>query len=178
MFVELYDSSNNWLDAISGYGVSLSYTFDTPGTYYARVSPDYIDESTGSAYSLTLEQIATPERDSFEVDDSPEQASSIAIGEVQSRTFHVSVDQDWVAIEITEATTLTMSTQNLSGDLDTTLTLFDSDMNEVAYNDDFQDLESQIEYTFDTPGTYYLLAGPLDIAIPGATYELAVIESN
>lgn len=177
-YIDLYDASINWLASVEGYSEALTYIFDTPGTYYALVSTEYVDELTGNAYTLSLEQIPTPDPDSFEVDDSPGQASSIAVDEVQSRNFHVSNDQDWAVIEVTDATTLTMTTQNLASDLDTTLTLFDGEMSELAYNDDDQGLESRIDHTFETPGTYYLLAAPLSGANPGATYELTVVQGN
>jgi subtilisin family serine protease len=73
-------------------------------------------------------------------------------------------DVDIVAIDA-DAGTIILATINAGGsgsDLDSVLRLFDSDGNELTFNDDFNGLDSRIEFAIGAAGTYYVAVSGFD----------------
>ena len=175
----LLDSTQTELQSNDNFNPRIDYSFDTPGTYYLLVEPfGGMAELVDTEYELSVDEVIPDAPDAFEPDDTSDDASVIDIGGFQSHNFHLPGDRDWVAIEVLEPVTLTMSTLNLGGLADTTMTLLDSTLTELDFNDDFDGLASRIDFSFETPGTYYLLIQPFggSASIPGSTYDLEVAE--
>jgi len=94
----------------------------------------------------------TVEADSFEPDNSFATASSISVGESQSRTLPVG-DQDMILLETSEAYELSISTTGSVGG--TTVRLLASSGGELAAGDTWNDFGS-LEYAPLPAGQYYI----------------------
>ncbi|MCS7072305.1 MAG: LCCL domain-containing protein, partial [Anaerolinea sp.] len=81
-------------------------------------------------------------------------ARSIAIGETLNGNL-TSGRSDGYLIDVTAGTTVQI---NMDADFDTYLEIRDSSGTQVAYNDDFNGLNSQITYTFPATGQFTIVA--------------------
>lgn len=132
--------------------------------------------------SLTPTATPHPCADAYEPDDDWSEAKPIATdGTVQSRTFHVAGDVDYVKFAAVSGSRYEMWTTNLGGGIlnDTVLTLYASDGTTVlAYNDDdpLAPPASRLHWVCSATGTYYLKAAQRDPTIGGCefTYALGV----
>jgi hypothetical protein len=72
-------------------------------------------------------------------------------------------------LDLSAGDTVTISTEVTTGDLDTTITLFAPDGDEVAYNDDRGDgtYNSLLTYTAESSGTYRIVIGRYDDSTRG-----------
>jgi hypothetical protein len=71
----------------------------------------------------------------------------------------VPVDDDWMVLNVTAGKVYSMYTKDLSGPTDTVIALYNSNLEKLAENDDYQPgggLASRIDFTFSTAGIYYL----------------------
>ncbi|MBI3468045.1 MAG: DVUA0089 family protein [Planctomycetes bacterium] len=147
----------------------LEYTFNTAGTYYLGVS-GYPNRSynsvtgdgdvNGKAGPYTL--ILTP----LDLDDQIAEAISLgAINQTQTRTgesISFGIDVDVFSFSVVAGQRIGFDIDRPSGSLDSYVRLFDSAGNQLASNDDGPmpgeppSLESYLEYTFSSAGTYYL----------------------
>ncbi|MCG8568798.1 MAG: PPC domain-containing protein [Spirochaetes bacterium] len=109
---------------------------------------------------LVLEPV--PVADSYESDNNTTDAKTITSGETQNRSLHVSSDIDYIKFEASAGNEYTFETILSSNRTDTVMYLYDSSNNELADNDDYNNLESRIDYSFTTAGTYYLKVIPFD----------------
>lgn len=90
------------------------------GTYYIKVA-EFGSDRAISAYTLTVnwtDSVPVPPGDSFEVDDTPATAKSIANGQTQNRSIHVAGDVDWATLTIgaNGASNVRIETAGVSGD--------------------------------------------------------------
>ena len=101
--------------------------------------------------------------DSYEPDNSPAEASSIALdGTSQTHTFYPDDDWDWMTFPASAGHVYTSTTFNLLLDTDTVLRLYDTDGSTLlAINDDYpgapEPFASQIVWTAPADGDYYLM---------------------
>ena len=92
--------------------------------------------------------------DQYEPDNDSGQAKTIQSGIAQTHSIIPATDEDWVSFILTSASDLTIETNGTSGD--TRMWLYDSDLNEIAYNDDDGvNYFSKITQTGLGAGTYY-----------------------
>ncbi len=111
--------------------------------------------------------------DSYEVDDGPDAARLLPLGEpVQTHSFHTALDFDWFRFEgLTPGWSYAVRTSNLKPGTDTYMELFSATMQQIATNDDIDvalcvgDAQhpgllpfcaSAISWTAATSGPYYL----------------------
>lgn len=94
---------------------------------------------------------------------------SIAPGGSVTDTLEVVGDHDWFRIELTEGQTITISLDGsgINALSDPYLRLRDADGNEIAFNDDFNGLNSQLQFSATVAGTYYIDAGAYADAYTG-----------
>jgi len=92
--------------------------------------------------------------DQYEPDNNSAQATTIQSGMSQAHSIIPATDEDWVSFTLTGTSDLTIETSGTSGD--TRMWLYDSDLNEIAYNDDDGvSYFSKITQTGLGTGTYY-----------------------
>ncbi len=130
---------------------------------------------------------ATP-LDDYEPDSYFTEATPIPTnGAVLTRTFHIVADKDWVTFYASAGRTYTVTTLNLSADMDTVLQLYAPDGKTLYLeNDDYELLSeaSRIIWVAPQDGWYYARVthfdptyNPRDSEVCGNGYQIRVIES-
>ncbi|KUO79036.1 MAG: hypothetical protein APF81_23305 [Desulfosporosinus sp. BRH_c37] len=90
-------------------------------------------------------------------DDDAASANTANLGQPYTKMIFPGDDEDWYKFSAEAGVTYTISTSNLTNELDTEMYLYDNPMNELAYNDDIEeDYSSQITWTAETSGDYYV----------------------
>ena len=112
----------------------------------------------GTGYDISLRSAEGFEIDPYEPDDSPAQASRIAVGETQSHNRHVSGDEDWLSFEVQPGITYTVQTLNLGEQADTVIYLYDEGGVELAFDDDgvSEPWASRLQWTALESGILYV----------------------
>lgn len=155
---------------------SLMYTFATGGTYYVGVSgsPNGAYNavngegdragSTG-AYTLLIDPLAAGDGDPDDQIAEATRLGTIGVTETRNVTGAIGgpTDVDMIAFTVTAGQKLSFDIDSPPGSsLDSCVRLFDASGRVLAENDDgpnpseTQTVESYLEYTFATAGTYYL----------------------
>jgi len=120
------------------------------------------DEST---YEIALTGTGVVPEDQFEYDDSPNQATSITVdGAGQEHTIHSGSDVDWVKFTLSETSGVAIQTDGLSGDTRMWLYGPDNWSDEIAFDDNYNDVDPGntfsriLRYGVKAlePGTYYV----------------------
>jgi hypothetical protein len=134
-----------------------------PGTYYAKLDGD----GEISRYLLTMEARATLTEDPYEPDNTPDQAKTIryrtdytdAIVTAQRHSIVPTDDVDWVKFTLANTADIRLKTHPSDSvwdaHMDTRLWLFDSNMTQIAFNNDDAGQFAQIKRSGLPPGTYY-----------------------
>lgn len=153
----------------SGLESFIEYTFTTGGTYYIGVSgygnSNYspttgFGDANGSTggYQLILHDLGV-----VDADDQISEATTLVLGNSRTGQINPGTDVDLYAIAVDAGRVVGFDIDRTTGSLDSWLRLFDSNGNQLAFSDDnvgpapeFSSLESYIEYTFTTAGTYYV----------------------
>jgi len=157
-----------------GYLGTYTYTVQTPnitvpmtvppGTYFVG----YLLGAANSQYGTDRNDVVIEAQtmttycnnDSYEPDNTSSQASNLGTGGVQNHTLCAQSDQDWVSFNVPLNSAATITTEGFTGG-DTTMTLYDHNLNQIDFNDDNGvDFYSTINRTCATnplaPGTYYI----------------------
>lgn len=173
--LRLYDSSNNLIvedDNATSRNSTISFRPSAAGTFRVQATQKNGAGNSGPNYLYTLavtsasSNTPTPTTptpagclDAYEPDNGLTTARGIELNTEQTHVLCPAGDQDWVVFAATANKIYTMYTKDLALPVDTLIALYDSRGNKLAENDDFapgQGLESQIDYSFTSGGTYYL----------------------
>jgi len=146
-------------DGGPGLASRIEWTAPASGTYYVRVR-HYSSAASGTntEYDLRVTGVDSGAADTYEPDDSPEQAGLIATdGTTQTHNFHVVGDDDWVAFLAFSGDTCVVETSNLGDRSDTVLELYDTDATTLLNSDDDggAGLASRIVQAIPSTGIYY-----------------------
>lgn len=142
-----------------------------------------------SRYTETNKTISAPitlcvaSADLYEGDTGPPTARPITVnGSEQTRNIRTPGVGRWGSFAATGGTTYTLATANLGANVDTVLSLLDSDGTSlVASNDDHGDsLASQIVWTAPLDGTYYARVTPWNPSASGCgtSFDLTISAPN
>ena len=116
--------------------------------------------------------------DTYEQDDTPGQASGIAVnGADQTHNFHTPGDADWIRFDALMGGVYTITTSQLGETNDTYLELFDSDGTTLLdQNDDYLSLASRIVWTASKHGVLFARVTHLNSLASGeeTNYDLHV----
>jgi hypothetical protein len=120
--------------------------------------------------------------DPQEPDDSIAEAAPITTdGRPQEHNLHIEGDQDYLCFEASGGNAYTMETQDLRGDIDPIMYLYDSEEQELAHNDDgsAETLAPRIVWVAPSSGRYYVMVRDLGGDSTGidANYSITVRES-
>ncbi len=134
-----------------------------PNTYYVG----YLLYGANSQYGTDRNDVVIAKEtlqaycnaDAFEPDNAYTQASLLSSGGTQAHTLCPQADQDWAYFTLSQKSGVTIWTSGPSGD--TTMTLYDANLNQIAFNDDNgTNLFSTITQVCGTnglkPGRYYV----------------------
>ena len=162
--LSLYDSAGALVvtnDDIDTYALEvesmLEFVPETSGIYYVSASgyPDNTDEETGR-YRLTV---------AVEADDNPDTPWELPVGGRFIGTLDTKFDEDWIRVELVAGRTyeIALAGAGPDTDTDTILRVYDAAGEQVAFHDDVDyaagKVNSQLIFTPDTTGTYYIGAG-------------------
>ncbi|MBU0956040.1 MAG: PPC domain-containing protein [Spirochaetes bacterium] len=175
--IELLDSYGSTLaedddGADNGYNARVQQTLQA-GTYYVRIN-NY--DSTSGYYSLHVDFIEPPRPDSYEADNSSNQAKTIAVNSPpQQRSLHEDDDEDWVRLDITRNGMYEIKAQpTAESSVDTYLEVYNSQLIVIGEDDDGGDiLGSRLEIQLQA-GTYYIKVYPLSGVEDAGTYVFSV----
>jgi hypothetical protein len=162
----LYDSDGvtelDFNDDADGLESRIGWTATSNGTFYLAVGG--FDSEVGT-YTL---QVSLGEPDDH--GNSPGAATSVSVPSDTLGMIGVTGDEDWFSF--TAQTGVDYVFETALGTLgDSVLWLYGSDgVTELDFNDDYFDLESRIEWTAPSNGTFYLAVGGFDSAV--GTYQL------
>lgn len=160
-------------DDFTDFASRIIYLPEESATFFVRLDSLLSASSAGSSCQLSLRTLALPPPDAFEPDDTLEQARSIALGEVQNRTFTHAKDIDWLRFDAQAGQIYLFRTFDLGAGVDTQLSLYNERGEELAYNDDAEGLASNIVYSSDTDATLYLKVSIYPIQQVDIPYRLA-----
>jgi methionine-rich copper-binding protein CopC len=153
------------------YGSSLNsqitFTATSSGTYYLQAGDFANNTGTyqlGASYGAAL------------TDDHPNSTATRGVvtigGAATTGSIETTGDVDAFRVSLTAGVTYTFNLNTTSGSLDPYLSLYDSNLTRLAYNDDFgASLNSQITFTATSSGTYYLAVEDYDDTSTG-TYSI------
>ena len=154
----------------------LEFSPDESGVYYlsAAAVPLRDLDSTG-AYRITL----TDEEDNHT--DTPH---VVTVGGVFQGSLDDKHDEDWIKVDLVAGKTYDVTLRGLGADagLDTFLKIYDTAGEELARNDDVDfdagRIDSQLTFTPDAGGAYYLVAGAYTdgLGANAGRYRVAVHE--
>ncbi|PDW00364.1 pre-peptidase C-terminal domain-containing protein [Candidatus Chloroploca asiatica] len=177
--LELYRTLDAPTSAASG--ATIEFIAAETGHVYlkaAQVEPEVA--GSGTEYTLRAERLSvsgcTP--DSFEDDDTLEQAGSIAAdGTTQTRNFCPEGDVDWVSFTANAGTTYTIETLNLGEAADTVMCLHTSTGEQIACDDDGgTGKASRLSFEPPVNGSYLLQIKDFSPTVAGdlTSYDLKV----
>jgi streptogramin lyase len=112
-----------------------------------------------------------------EPNNTPPQANRAAIGDVVEGEVNPAGDRDFVSfqVEAGSALVLTVAASAIGSRLDPTVTLYSPSGVLLAFNDDFNGLDSRIAFTIPTTGVYLaMVTGYAGMGGPGHAYELGL----
>lgn len=161
----------------------ITWSVDSTGIVYVMIQ-SYSDDgaSPNMHYSISVSEGAPFEADAYEPDDSRDQASEIEVGSSQSHNLHVTGDDDWISLQATAETNYVIETFNLGDRIDTLISLYDADDQELASDDDGggEHLASRLTWTAASDGVLYVMIKDLgnDEAGPGTEYRISVREEG
>lgn len=138
----------------------IGMTFTTSGTYYLKVRQR--DGRGGPGYVYNLRIASKVACNSYEANNTFEQARVFSIGSTEIHTFCSANDEDWVKFSAVPGTTFRLETLGLMANTDTVLTLYKLDGNTLSLitedNNSGGMRASLIRYTPTSSGMYYLRA--------------------
>lgn len=169
----IYDSSGDMMagttDNSSGTGLNsrVSFTPVDGGTYYISAGANGLGEGT---YKLS---VRADSNDDFHASDLT--SGTITIGESTTGEIESDGDQDWFAVELQSGTTYQF---NLEGNPTNDGTLinpkiwgiYDSSgnmMDDTVDNNSGYSLNARVEFTPESSGTYYVVAGSVEEFLGG-----------
>ncbi|MCP4542818.1 MAG: DUF2341 domain-containing protein [Chloroflexi bacterium] len=154
----------------------IVWTARATGWYYARIN--HFDHTYDPSYSLVCgnyylvaveSNACAISTDDYEPDNFYSQAIRVPVdGSVLTRTFHMVADKDWVSFQALAGKVYTITTSQLSADVDTVLQLYDVDgVTMLEENDDTSSTDvssgaSRIVWKAPVDGRYYARINHVD----------------
>ncbi len=156
-YLRVYDANGNLIaendDADDTLNSALDVTLEA-GTYYISAG-SYADSETGD-YSVSVQAttLGDPDPDTPPFDDAQQVDLVDNRARVNGRLRNAG--DDAIYSFTADADGEMILTARGRGDLDTVLTVFDADGNEVAFNDDWRGTDSRVRLNVQAGETYYV----------------------
>ncbi len=164
----------------SGY-IDISATVDpsltleqSPLLLTATLTSNFVDGDSQDNTTTGVIVVLFP--DGYEPDDTPQQATHLAIpGTSPNHTHHTPEDQDWFRFDAAEGRTYLFFISALGPGGDTVMTLYDEQLHVLRRNDDATPgvTWSLIRWQAPSSGTYYLMVAPKAGGPYGRKYTLS-----
>lgn len=155
---------------LSGNDLTLSETWtDSSGTEtetWLMRFERYTGSFPPSEWTTTLSN------DTYEPDNDVASATSLTVGGAEQSHVLLINDEDWFTFSADSGTAYIIAT---SGNMDTELYLYNADdTTELAYNDDYDDMNARIDWTCTGTGTYPVKAQAYDPEYYCGEYGISV----
>jgi hypothetical protein len=158
-----YLTTNSY--AVQTSNISIP-TYVVPGTYYVG----YVLKAANLQYGTDKNSVVVEAQqmnaycnsDAYEYDNSSGFASQLTSGSVQNHSLCAQADQDWAKFTVSSfPSAVSLATEGYSGG-DTTITLYDANLNQIDFNDDngvnyYSIINRSCNVNALAPGTYYVL---------------------
>ena len=152
----------------------LEFTPDESGVYYLSAAghPGPALDNTG-AYRITLTD---------EEDNTTDTPHAVQVGGAFQGSLDDKHDEDWIRVDLVQGRTYDITLAGVGAGPDTLLKLYDESGEELARNDDVDldagRIDSQLTFTPDASGAYYLGAGAYTsgVGANAGRYRVAVHE--
>jgi len=145
------------------------------GVRYIVMVRGYSSRTSGSyGFRAYFQGASALSSDQYEPNDESSQATVIEIGTPQQHTFHSGNDVDWFRFQVRRAGSYTIQTKGVNSNrLDTYIELYDSNMNQIAEDDDGgNSLSSLLKQNLNS-GAYFLKVWCLDEE-PDQAYTISI----
>ncbi|UCF19033.1 MAG: DVUA0089 family protein [Gemmatimonadota bacterium] len=144
----------------------IQYTVQAAGNYYMAISGFSDMGGPGYFYSINFNLLVCDDSGYLETEPNNEAGSADAVnlGDVATGVMCATGDVDYWSFSAPAGTTLDIDVDAwaVGSSLDSFLELFDSDgVTSLASNDDFDGLDSRIQYTVQATGTYFIAISDL-----------------
>jgi len=163
--------AQNLMDAINTSLIAEGHGPDHPNVHGISIYFPRTEDEYSSNYESDLNFAADTQWDEFldwfyafsgpdtyEPDNTMEEANWIQIGETQLHNFYPSGDHNWMKFNATEGKAYIIETSNLGPQADTVMYLYDGWGNEIEYDDDGgEGLASKIVWRCQESGVYYIM---------------------
>lgn len=163
-------------DGGPGKGSRLTWQAATAGSFFVQIKDQHPEVAgANTQYDLQiLPSLCTA--DSYEDDNATGTAKPIpADGSVQNHNFCPSSDEDWSKFTAAPNTTYTIETIVTDAKADTVVELYNEAGVRLGGNDDYAPgVASQVSFTSDRPGAYYIKVRPYNPARYGRGTEYAL----
>ena len=192
-----------WVAAVVAYEHAYVFTAAAPSEDWPEYEPVFRDmlDSVRLAAPGTAQAVSSPTApptaipaapapttvpmegaDPEEPDDSIAEAAPISTdGQPQAHNLHIQGDEDYLCFEATAGNAYTIETQDLGGDIDPVMYLYDSEGQELAHNDDasLDTLAPRLVWVAPSNGRYCVMVEDLagDATGIDANYSVTVRES-
>jgi len=178
--VEFAIPEEAWQDNVLWAEAKTDGFFGEPG--FTNVELEEVDDRTDTVALLPAGE--TFQRQGFGGFDEPFQDFDIELNE----TLTVELDEnlsfegegdisntydEWV-VELLDGDEVTVQMNRFGDNLDPYLIVRDPDGDQIAENDDFQGLDSRLQFTARTDGAYTIETRPLSGGGPGGSYEVII----
>ena len=177
-YLYLYDSQGSLLasndDGGGGLNSLLSYSANSTQTYYLEAAA-FGDASSGD-YALSAVRTSGSGNTGGDVPGNPMSTVNISPGQTIIGAIDAPGDTDWYGVNVVAGQTYQFSLTPSGGNpiADPYLTLWDGQGTFITLNDDFDGLNSFIEFTAFQTGRVFIAAEVFDLSADTGTYALSL----
>ncbi len=177
-YLYLYDSQGNLVasndDGGDGLNSLLSYSAIRTQTYYLEAAA-FGDAGSGD-YALSAVRTSGSGNTGGDVPDNPTTTVNIDPGQTIIGTIDAPGDTDWYGVNVVAGQTyqFSLTPSGATPIADPYLTLWNGQGNFITLNDDFDGLNSFIEYTALQTGRVFISAEVFDLFLDTGTYALSL----
>lgn len=156
-------------------------SISTAGTFWIGACVDnvvgevVVNNQCSSGIQVAVSDGLMP--DIFEPDDTQETANVINNNATQTHNLHIAGDEDWLSFNVSTPITDFIAETNGALAGDTTLSIFDSSNQQIAFNDDKEagvDLYSRVELVSLPAGQYFILINEFNATSTLASYTISL----
>ncbi|MHA1280181.1 MAG: DNRLRE domain-containing protein [Candidatus Helarchaeota archaeon] len=153
------NGGSSWTTIISSTSNDGSYSWTVPNTPTSQARVRVVDTSNSGYWDQSNSNFeitsSSSGEDIYEPDNDYSSAKTIIPGETQTHSIQPVGDVDWVKFTLDSTSDVVIETSGNSGD--TRLYLYDSNLNQIAFDDDSgAGYFSKIIVNDLSPGTYYV----------------------
>lgn len=157
----VFDSNDQVVAQSSTPGTPVNFTPTASGTYHLSILDQYGDAGAGHTYDVRYSRTGCMDSEYETTADNVSfggRVISLASPVVETRAFCDAGESDWYRFSLTAGNTYEFKTSDLTGSMNTYLTLYDGNGTQLAFNDNADGLAAKIIFLANASVTYILRA--------------------